>query len=93
MDRRLFPIVLAFVFVLIGGVAVVSARQKPYLSAPPPKASADAGPLAPIGSGFTYQGRLAVSGSPANGQYDLQFTLFAALTGTNQVGTPITITN
>lgn len=29
------------------------------------------------GSAFTYQGRLNASGAPANGSYDLQFTLYA----------------
>ena len=37
------------------------------------------------GTAFTYQGRLGDSGSPANGSYDLTFTLFA----TNSAGPPI----
>ena len=37
-------------------------------------------------SGFTYQGRLTDGGSPANGNYDLQFALFDAADGTNQIG-------
>lgn len=40
-------------------------------------------------SALTYQGQLNVSGSPANGTYDLQFKLFDALAG----GTQISITN
>jgi len=36
---------------------------------------------APLGSAFTYQGRLSVSGSPANGIYDLQIALFDSATG------------
>jgi hypothetical protein len=40
---------------------------------------------------FTYQGRLNVSGQPANGSYDLVFSLFPASTGTNnQIGSRIT---
>ena len=35
-------------------------------------------------SGFTYQGKLGQSGAPANGSYDLQFTLWDAASG----GTP-----
>ncbi len=31
---------------------------------------------APLGSAFTYQGRLLENGGPANGQYDLRFGLF-----------------
>lgn len=42
--------------------------------------------FAPVGSGFTYQGQLMESGSPANGSYDFQFLLYdAALDGT-QIG-------
>jgi hypothetical protein len=39
-----------------------------------------------LGTAFTYQGRLADRGSPANGQYDLQFVLFDAADGGNAVG-------
>jgi hypothetical protein len=30
----------------------------------------------PVGTAFTYQGQLKVSGSPANGQYDMRFKLY-----------------
>jgi len=40
---------------------------------------------------FTYQGKLTDAGSPASGNYDLQFKLFDALNGGTQVG--LTITN
>src|SRR4051794_15077401 len=33
------------------------------------------------GTAFTYQGRLSVSGAPANGIFDLSFTLYATNTG------------
>jgi hypothetical protein len=39
---------------------------------------------------FTYQGRLIDNGQPANGNYDLVFSLFPASTGTNQIGGWIT---
>jgi hypothetical protein len=42
---------------------------------------------------FTYQGKLSDSGSPASGQYDLQFTLFDALGGGAQQGTTQTVAN
>jgi hypothetical protein len=53
---------------------------------------------APLGSSFTYQGRLDAGGNPANGLYEMQFTLFDALTNGNQVGlsvtvAPVTVTN
>ena len=39
---------------------------------------------------FTYQGRLTDSGSPANGNYDLQFALFDSLLGGAQIGSTLT---
>lgn len=42
---------------------------------------------APVGSAFTYQGRLTTSNNPATGNYDFQFVLFDAATGTNSFGT------
>src|SRR5437870_11383602 len=42
-------------------------------------------------SSFTYQGRLTDGGTPANGNYDLQFVLFDSLTGGAQVGSTQTI--
>ncbi len=41
---------------------------------------------------FTYQGRLNDTGQPANGYYDLVFSLFPASTGTGQIGGWITNT-
>ena len=37
------------------------------------------------GTAFTYQGRLADNGAPANGAYDFQFTIFDALSGGNSL--------
>jgi hypothetical protein len=39
---------------------------------------------------FTYQGQLNDGGSPANGSYDLQFSLFDAAASGNQVGGTVT---
>jgi hypothetical protein len=39
---------------------------------------------------FTYQGKLTDGGSPANGTYDLQFTLFDAMAAGNQIGSTLT---
>jgi len=41
-------------------------------------------------SQFAYQGRLMTSGIPANGTYDLQFTLFDAPVGGNQIAPAVT---
>src|SRR5207244_13202972 len=35
---------------------------------------------------FTYQGRLTDGGTPANGNYDLQFALWESLGGGSQIG-------
>src|SRR5688572_10984032 len=42
-------------------------------------------------SAFTYQGRLNDGANPANGLYDMQFSLFDSATNGNPVGTPITV--
>lgn len=44
-------------------------------------------------SAFTYQGRLNVSGFPANGVYDLQFRLFDAPTDGTQIGSTVAFNN
>ncbi len=43
-----------------------------------------------IGTTFSYQGRLNDNGTPANGVYDLRFTLYDALSGGSQVGSILT---
>ena len=40
----------------------------------------------PLGTAFTYQGRLTAGGTPATGAYDLQLVLFDAATGGAAVG-------
>src|SRR5262245_10079019 len=49
-----------------------------------------ASPALAQSTGFTYQGKLSNNSAPANGTYDMQFKLFDALTGGNQIGAPIT---
>src|SRR5579862_2880791 len=41
------------------------------------------------GTAFTYQGRLNDGGNPANGTYDVQFTLFPASSGGSAIAGPI----
>src|SRR6185295_17248708 len=43
------------------------------------------------GTSFTYQGRLADSGTPVNGNYDLQFGLWNSSSGGGQVGSTQTL--
>jgi hypothetical protein len=47
---------------------------------------------APMGTAFTYQGQLYTGGNPANGRYDLTFTLFDSSGGTGVIAGPITNT-
>jgi hypothetical protein len=47
---------------------------------------AAAASAAPLGTAFTYQGRLTDNGASATGAYDLQFLLFDALAAGNQQG-------
>ncbi|HWB03064.1 MAG TPA: hypothetical protein VG796_08585 [Verrucomicrobiales bacterium] len=46
---------------------------------------------APVPSAFTYQGRLGAAGQPANGSYDLQFTLRDAADGGAVNAGPVTM--
>src|SRR5262245_8814478 len=43
---------------------------------------------APLGSAFTYQGRLEDGGAPAHGLYDFHFGLADAASGGGYIGTP-----
>ena len=45
---------------------------------------------APMGTAFTYQGRLADGGNPAQGIYDLRFTIYDSATTGNAVAGPLT---
>ena len=48
---------------------------------------------APVGTGFTYQGRLTDANQPADGLYDFRFKLFDGLTDGNQVGITVDVNN
>src|SRR5437773_2683715 len=48
------------------------------------------GDAAPVGSAFSYQGRLLETGAPATGRYDLQFSLFNTETAGNPSGASLT---
>jgi hypothetical protein len=66
-----------------------------FLLAPPQHAGAQtpdevAAVNVPVGSAFTYQGRLTDNGNPANNTYDFQFILYDAATGGNQQGGIVT---
>jgi hypothetical protein len=95
MKSKSLVIMMALLASLLSGAAGATAGQMAQTTKgdqpkPGPQVS-PLTPLAPVGSGFTYQGRLVVSGSPASGNYDFTFTLFDAATGGNQVGSTITV--
>lgn len=46
---------------------------------------------ASVGTTFTYQGMLTDNTQPANGTYDLQFTLYDAVSGGQQMGNIVTL--
>src|SRR5687767_3796302 len=46
-----------------------------------------------VGTAFNYQGRLTDGAGPANGNYDLQFKLFDAVSAGEQVGSTVALTN
>ena len=48
---------------------------------------------APMGTAFSYQGRLQQSGGPANGLYDFQFSLWDAMSSGNLVGATQAVAN
>src|SRR5262245_16604195 len=52
--------------------------------------ASSAGAQTPLGTAFTYQGRLTDGGGPATGSYDLQLILFDAAAGGSQVGPILT---
>jgi hypothetical protein len=70
-------------------VSVLSRRAVRWASAACLMLCAIAATAAPQIPDFVYQGRLEQSGAPANGAFDLTFTLFDAVAGGNQVGAPI----
>src|SRR5438309_422927 len=80
---------------LLVGVAGAGAAGKPGTTtmAGGQMSGTQASPLSPTGSGFTYQGRLTNSGNPANGQFDLTFSLWDASSGGTQVGSTVSMAN
>src|SRR6476469_4053853 len=99
LSMAILTATLVTVVALSGGATGSSATPTISQTGPAPSgiasssglaASDPQGILSAVGTGFTYQGRLNTSGGPADGQYDLQFSLYDALTGGNTVGTVIT---
>jgi hypothetical protein len=86
-------LVLGLILVLVAGLSV-------RLPGGPAHAQDGAGegapqgvtaPQADVGTAFTYQGMLTDGGSPADGEYDFQFTLHDDPTAGTPVGSPVAI--
>ncbi len=84
--RVLFGIGLCLALLLVLAVGLTQAQ------APVPQGEATT-LAAPVGTAFTYQGRLIKDGNPVNGTADFQFSLWDAATGGTQIGTIQTKTN
>ncbi len=84
MVRRLSPLVLlACLFLLL---ALYPSRGN-VASAQAPTVEAASVVRAPVGSSFTYQGRLTEASAPAAGEYDFQFRLYDGPgAGSTQIG-------
>jgi hypothetical protein len=81
MSHKLSLITVLTVFALLV-TAGVSAAQAPAPDSP-------STPALPLGSAFTYQGRLTDNGAPATGIYDFQFALYNAGSGGVPVGSTV----
>lgn len=80
--RRFFVLVLCVGLVLAAAGSVGPALAQGPVSLP----TGGIGPLAtPVGTAFTYQGRLVQNGSPVNGACDFWFTLWDASSGGNSI--------
>ncbi len=77
-------------FAVIPGLALAIA----LLVAPAVQGSSPAAPLAasPLGTAFTYQGRLLQGGAPATGSFGITFKLYDALSGGGQIGSTLSQT-
>lgn len=83
---RFAPLVLVILASLIGILLWPAGSSAAGV---PPGSS----PAAPLGTGFSYQGRLVDNNRPADGSYDLQFMLFDAASAGAQVGVTLTHDN
>jgi hypothetical protein len=83
MIRRFLPAVL-FACLLVIGSFLFSPRG-PVASAQTPEVEDVTASRAPVGNGFTYQGRLLLDGAPTSERHDFQFSLYDVESG----GTPL----
>ncbi len=82
-------LMLGSILLALGIPSKITANSPASGTAVPGKSASEnksAAPLAPVGTGFTYQGRLEDGGSPANDFYDFQVSLYDDPTAGAQVG-------
>lgn len=84
MNQKIWIFVLTL-FALFAGIGL----GRRLLAQAEPEAAQES--AAALTTAFTYQGQLQDGGSPANGAYDLQFTLYDALSGGAAVGSSVTL--
>src|SRR5215210_2064919 len=99
MNRKPLPYLLAIVLALISAAAGMTAGN---LLPGHNVSSADAAPLtyqptgpltpSPLGTGFTYQGRLLNNGSPVSGSYDFTFRLYDEASVGALISGPVSVT-
>ena len=80
-------VTLVLCALLLGGSFPAFAQKGDPAQTDAASAAAPDTPNAPVGTAFTYQGRLTDGGAPANGAYDLRMRLFDAASGGTQVST------
>lgn len=89
MTNRRFLVTVGSVLALFCA-AWLALLAMPLQTAASSDSSNAASAASAVGSGFTYQGRLTVSGAPASGPYDLTFKLYDAAAAGVQIGVTLT---
>jgi hypothetical protein len=96
MNNRVLPstVVLGLILTLVAGLSVQLPQGAAHAKDPDREAPVlgFAAPQPPLGTSFTYQGRLTDGGSPADGEYDLFFRLYNAATSGTLLGA-VTVPN
>jgi hypothetical protein len=83
MEHRIILLALMIVVLFSGWVLGNSNGRQNVLAGP--------AVATPLGSAFTYQGRLTDNGGLPTGNYDMQFTLFDQAASGSQIAGPVTI--
>ncbi len=99
-NKKTHKVLLAFMALILGGLLTLGLTARSFagnemLTDDPGSAmqvsDTENEILSPVGTAFSYQGRLEDNSSPANGPYDFLFTLFDASIGGSQIGGIVTL--